>query len=84
MDHLEYAKKWITRPIFQGLETDKQILQSMISEIEDYRQIFDRPIAWAKTNDRGDLFDLRLLYNPYEKNIVPLYMGHHNNVKQGQ
>lgn len=75
MDHLEYAKKWITRPIFQGLETDKQILQSMILEIEDYRRIFNNPIAWAKTNSRGDLFDLRLSYNPYEQNTVALYLG---------
>ena len=78
MDHLEYAKQWINRPIFQGLERDKQILSSMISEIQDYRQLFNSPIAWAKTNDRGDLFDLRLSYNPYEENTVPLYLGFTN------
>lgn len=32
-------------------------------------------IAWARINDRGDLYDLRLNYNPYidQTTIVPLY-----------
>lgn len=31
-----------------------------------------RVVAWAKVNDRGDLYDPRLCYNPYEEQI-PLY-----------
>lgn len=32
-------------------------------------------VAWARTNDRGDLFDLRLQNNPYinQSTIIPLY-----------
>jgi hypothetical protein len=32
-------------------------------------------VAWARTNDRGDLFDLRLQNNPHidQSTIVPLY-----------
>lgn len=35
----------------------------------------DQPVAWAKINEHGDLYDLRLQNNPYndQKRIVPLY-----------
>ena len=29
-------------------------------------------VGWVKINDRGDLYDPRLCYNPYEQ-LVPLY-----------
>lgn len=33
------------------------------------------PVAWAKINDRGDLYDLRLQNNPYtdQSKVIPLY-----------
>jgi hypothetical protein len=33
-------------------------------------------VAWARTNDRGDLFDLRLQNNPYvdQSTVVPLFI----------
>jgi hypothetical protein len=33
-------------------------------------------VAWARINDRGDLYDLNLQCNPFvdEKIMVPLYM----------
>jgi hypothetical protein len=32
-------------------------------------------VAWARINERGDLYDLRTQYNPYvdPKTIIPLY-----------
>lgn len=32
-------------------------------------------MAWARINDRGDLFDLRLFNNPYinQNTVLPLY-----------
>lgn len=74
MDNLEYAKRWINRPVFQGLDEDKEVLKNIISEIEQLRIFFDKPTAWAKINDKGDLYDLRLSNNPYEHNILPLFM----------
>jgi hypothetical protein len=40
---------------------------------------FNEPVAWARINDRGDLFDLRLQNNPYvdQNTIVPLYRKNH-------
>ena len=38
-------------------------------------QNFASPVAWARINDRGDLFDLRIQNNPYvdQTTVVPLY-----------
>ena len=74
MDQIEHIKKWIKRPLFQGLDADKQALIDLVQEFEKLKSIFDNPIAWAKINSRGDLFDLRLQYNPYETNVIPLYL----------
>lgn len=45
---------------------------SQMQKIEDS---LGQPVAWAKTNDRGDLYDLRLQNNPYydQTKMVPLY-----------
>lgn len=74
MDILIYIKSWLSRPIWLGLESDKTILREVQKEIEQSRSAFDKPVAYAKINDKGDLFDLRLQYNPYETNVIPLYL----------
>lgn len=74
MNYIQYAKSWIKRPLFNGLKKDLIVLETLISEIESLISVFDKPIAWAKINDNGDLYDLRLHYNPYENNLIPLYM----------
>jgi len=53
----------------------KDELKRLRQEIESYRISFEKPTAWARTNDRNDLFDLRLQDNPYvdQNTIVPLY-----------
>ena len=40
---------------------------------------FGHPVAWARINDRGDLFDLRTQNNPYldQQTVVPLYRKNH-------
>jgi hypothetical protein len=47
------------------LKTENQKLQA----------IFNYPVAYGLINDRNDLYDLRLMNNPYHKdeNVIPLY-----------
>lgn len=42
---------------------------------EKQKESLAQPVAYAKINDRGDLYDLRLQFNPYddESKVVPLY-----------
>lgn len=41
-------------------------------------------VAYARINEKGDLFDLRLQNNPYtdQKTVVPLYMKKESNERQ--
>lgn len=74
MDILIYAKKWLNRLYPWGYPDDKIVLQKLIQELEELRTAFDKPIAYARINERGDLFDLRLQANPRINNLVPLYL----------
>jgi len=53
----------------------KDELKRLREEIDNLRNIFDKPAAWARINSRGDLYDPRLQYNPFidESTVVPLY-----------
>ena len=44
-------------------------------ELAQIKSVVDTPVAWARINSLGDLFDLRLQNNPHidQKTIVPLY-----------
>jgi hypothetical protein len=46
-----------------------------LKKLREIKQIEILPVAYAKINDRGDLYDLRLQNNPYndQTKIVPLY-----------
>jgi len=70
------------------IDLDREVVKSHRSETEelnlyldtakdlgDIQKSLDSPVAWAKINDRGDLYDLRLQNNPYndQSKIVPLY-----------
>lgn len=72
---IDYVKAWLKRPIQLGLDQDKDVLRSLVEELEYFYDNLDQPIAWAKINDRGDLYDLRLQNNPYDDQtkIIPLY-----------
>lgn len=44
-------------------------------ELGNLQKSINHPVAWAKINDRGDLYDVRLQNNPYDdqNKIIPLY-----------
>lgn len=47
----------------------------IVGKMEKLKNDLANPVAWAKINEHGDLYDLRLQNNPYndQKRIVPLY-----------
>jgi len=53
----------------------KDELKKLREEVDNLRNQLDKPVAWARINKRGDMFDLRLVCNPYNdpKTVVPLY-----------
>lgn len=55
---------------------DRFVVNNAKDELKKLQEIkLASPVAWAKTNSRGDLFDLRIQNNPYvdQNTIVPLY-----------
>ena len=46
----------------------------MVAKLENFQNSLEN-VAWAKTNDKGDLYDLRLQNNPYndQSKIIPLF-----------
>lgn len=75
---LRQTKKDLSREIFEAnkfaVEQTSLYLNAM-SQLENLKKSLNTPVAFAKNNDRGDLYDLRLTNNPYDnpKYIVPLY-----------
>jgi hypothetical protein len=57
------------------LKEDNNRWLSCEQELSRLKKCFEYPVAWGKTNDRGDLYDLRTQDNPYtdDKICVPLY-----------
>lgn len=53
----------------------KDELKKLREEVDNFRSQLDKPVAWARINKRGDLYDPRLCLNPYinTQEIVPLY-----------
>ena len=51
------------------------LLLSVTKQLDLINQSIAKPVAYAKINDRGDLYDLRLQNNPYnnQSKVVPLY-----------
>lgn len=62
---------------------ERQLIKNQIVVLEKkiklLEESFDKPVAWARINDRGDLFDLRTQNNPYidQNTVVPLYRKNH-------
>jgi hypothetical protein len=48
-------------------------------QMQALKDSLEHPVAWARINDRGDLFDLRTQNNPYvdQNTVVPLYRKNH-------
>lgn len=82
------AKDELKKLRLRLIELDSEIVKSHRTETEelnlyldtakelgDIEKSLDVPVAWAKINDRGDLYDVRLQNNPYDNQnkIVPLY-----------
>lgn len=56
------------------VENAKDELNRLRKELDRLNKIFEKPIAWAKATEKGDLYDLRLQQNPYDKTkIIALY-----------
>lgn len=57
------------------LRQDKNRWLSCEQELFNLKKIFEQPVAYGKINAKLDLYDLRLMNNPYDNqdNIIPLY-----------
>lgn len=57
----------------------KKEINALKKKLRIYEESLDKPVAWAKINDRGDLYDLRLQNNPHDdqNKVVPLYRINH-------
>jgi hypothetical protein len=53
----------------------KDELKRLRQQLEKLNQSLANPVAYARVNDTGDLYDLRLQNNPYndQTTVVPLY-----------
>ena len=53
----------------------KDELKKLREEADNLNMSLDKPVAWARINKRGDLYDPRLCLNPYinTQEMVPLY-----------
>lgn len=53
----------------------KDELKKLREEVDNLHKQLDKPVAWARINKRGDLYDPRLCLNPYinTQEVVPLY-----------
>lgn len=57
------------------LKEDNGRWLSCEQELSQLKKILSNPVAWGRTNSRGDLYDLRTQDNPYISDdiCVPLY-----------
>ena len=55
----------------------KDELKRLRNEVEKLKKTIENPVAWARVNEKGQLFDLRLQKNPHinPETIVPLYLN---------
>lgn len=71
------TKEWV-QEVYKAnefaVEQTKEYL-SLANQIEQLRSSLTLPVAYAKINDSGDLYDLRLQNNPYDNQdkVVHLY-----------
>jgi hypothetical protein len=73
----EKSKEW-SREVFNSNQFAVEMANDYLKtceKIQELQDSLDKPVAWARMNKRGDLYDLRLCLNPYinDQEIVPLY-----------
>jgi hypothetical protein len=78
---IDYA--WSSGADLFFVNNAKDELRKLREEVDNLHKQLDKPVAWARINKRGDLYDPRLCLNPYinTQEVVPLYAyrkGHHN------
>jgi hypothetical protein len=71
---LRCAEQGLVPKVFT-VRNAKDELQRLRQELASFKESFSFPKAWARLNDRGDIYDLRILNNPYvdPKTVLPLY-----------
>ena len=69
----ELALEILKAEKFAKAETNRWL--SCEKEVAQLKNLTKTPVAWARTNDRGDLFDPRLCNNIHvdQSSVVPLY-----------
>lgn len=73
----EKSKEWVAEVYraneFAVEQTNNYL--SVSSEMQTLKDSLAKPVAWARINDRGDLFGLRLCNNIHvdQNTVVPLY-----------
>lgn len=75
-DPLDYILRCFEQGLVPKLFTirnAKDELKRLREELDNYRRM--KPVAWGRTNNRGDLYDLRTQDNPHISDdiCVPLY-----------
>ena len=75
------SKEWaeeVYRANEFAIEQTNEYLE-ISQQMQQLKDSLNNPVAWARTNHRGDLFDLRTQNNPYidQNTVVPLYRKNH-------
>jgi len=75
--HKEWAAEVYRANEFAVEQTNEYL--EISQQMQALKDSLESPVAWARTNDRGDLFDLRTQNNPYvdQNTVVPLYRKSH-------
>jgi hypothetical protein len=73
----EKSKEW-SREVFNSNELAVEMTNDYLDickKMQELQDSLDKPVAWARINNRGDLYDPRLCLNPYinTQEVVPLY-----------
>ena len=71
------SKEWaeeVYRANEFAIEQTNEYLE-ISKQMQALKDSLESPVAWARTNNHGDLFDLRTQNNPYidQNTVVPLY-----------
>lgn len=77
----EKQKEWVEevyRANQFAVEQTNEYLK-LASELQKLKDSLDNPVAYATTNELGDLYDLNVQNNPYKNQttVVPLYRINH-------